>query len=38
MRTTLIDTNDLHPEIGDLQAVGEVNRGTREMFEVLARR
>lgn len=38
MNTTLMDTNDLHPEISDLQAVDEVNRGNREMFEVLVRR
>lgn len=38
MQTTLMDTNDLHPEISDLQAVDEVNRGNREMFEVLVRR
>lgn len=33
-----LDTNDLHPEITDLQALDEVNRGNREMFEVLVRR
>lgn len=38
MNATLMDTNDLHPEISDLQAVDEVNRGNREMFEVLVRR
>lgn len=38
MNATLIDTNDLHPEISDLQAIDEVNRGNREMFEVLVRR
>lgn len=32
------DTNDLHPGITDLQAIDEVNRGNREMFEVLVRR
>ncbi len=32
------ETNDLHPEISDLQAIDEVNRGNREMFEVLVRR
>ena len=30
--------NELHPEISDLRAVDEVNRGNREMFEVLVRR
>src|ERR1035437_7783309 len=35
---TLIEPNDLHPEITDLQAIDEVNRGNREMFEVLVRR
>jgi RNA polymerase sigma factor (sigma-70 family) len=34
----LIDSNDLHPAITDLQAIDEVNRGNREMFEVLVRR
>ncbi len=38
MNDLLIDTNDLHPEISDLQAIEEVNRGNREMFEVLVRR
>lgn len=38
MSATSIDTNDLHPAISDLQAVDEVNRGNREMFEVIARR
>lgn len=36
--TSSIDINDLHPEISDLQAIDEVNRGNREMFEVLVRR
>lgn len=38
MQSSLTDTNDLHPEISDLQAIDEVNRGNREMFEVLVRR
>src|SRR6185312_13834106 len=38
MHSSLIDANDLHPEISDLQAIDEVNRGNREMFEVLVRR
>ena len=33
-----IDANDLHPEITDSRAVEEVNRGNREMFEILVRR
>jgi len=33
-----VDNNDLRPEITDLQAIDEVNRGNREMFEVLVRR
>ncbi|HVZ64064.1 MAG TPA: sigma-70 family RNA polymerase sigma factor [Lacunisphaera sp.] len=33
-----LDSNDLHPAITDLQAIDEVNRGNREMFEVLVRR
>ncbi len=33
-----LDSNDLHAEITDLQAIDEVNRGNREMFEVLVRR
>lgn len=38
MHLSQIDLNDLHPEITDLQAIDEVNRGNREMFEVLVRR
>ncbi|MBI3885937.1 MAG: sigma-70 family RNA polymerase sigma factor [Opitutae bacterium] len=38
MNLTLHEPTDLHPEISDLQAVDEVNRGNREMFEVLVRR
>ncbi|MBI2516258.1 MAG: sigma-70 family RNA polymerase sigma factor [Opitutae bacterium] len=38
MSLAQIDINDLHPEITDLQAIDEVNRGNREMFEVLVRR
>lgn len=38
MHLTPIDTNELHTEISDLQAIDEVNRGNREMFEVLVRR
>jgi RNA polymerase sigma-70 factor, ECF subfamily len=38
MHPNLIDSNDLHPAISDLQAVDEVNHGNREMFEVLVRR
>ena len=33
-----LEPNDLHPEITDLQVIDEVNRGNREMFEVLVRR
>ena len=29
---------DVHAGISDLQAIDEVNRGNREMFEVLVRR
>lgn len=38
MQPLAANPNDLHPEISDLQAVDEVNRGNREMFEVLVRR
>lgn len=38
MQLVPTDTTDLHPGISDLQAIDEVNRGNREMFEVLVRR
>lgn len=38
MSVVSIEPNDLHPDVTDLQAVDEVLRGNREMFEVLVRR
>ena len=38
MRSVPTEPNDLRPEVTDVQAVDEVLRGNREMFEVLVRR